>query len=107
MPPSLQILLGRRAPSTPTTRRNHGRRASPARPRAKATRDRVVDRRDVLLAGLGGAAAAGLTTTRRGTLAAPVQAPDLQSCQTPNVPATATDPGCCMTTYRASTGVID
>ncbi|TVU14852.1 hypothetical protein EJB05_38348, partial [Eragrostis curvula] len=69
----------------------------------KAAYDRV-DRRDVLL-GLGGAAAGLATTTNRGALAAPVQAPDLQNCETPDIPTTAADPSCCMT-YRAGAGVI-
>ncbi|OEL19634.1 Polyphenol oxidase, chloroplastic [Dichanthelium oligosanthes] len=104
MPCNLQT-LGRRAPLHTNSH--------PAKPRppylsckAKVTGDRAVDRRDVLL-GLGGAAAAaGLATARRGAIAAPVQAPDLQSCQTPNIPATAADPSCCMT-YRAGTEIID
>lgn len=66
-----------------------------------------VDRRDVLL-GLGGSAAAAavLATTNRSALAAPVQPPDLENCRTPDVPATAADPSCCMT-YRAGLAAAD
>ncbi|XP_062226818.1 polyphenol oxidase, chloroplastic-like isoform X2 [Phragmites australis] len=74
----------------------------PPRLSCRATGGRV-DRRDVLL-GLGGAAA-GLATTHPGALAAPIQA-DLQNCQTPDIPATAADPSCCMT-YRAGTSIAD
>ena len=75
----------------------------------KATGGRV-HRRGVLL-GLGGAAtAAGLaptTTHGGGALAAPVQAPDLQSCHPPeDLPDTAADVSCCLT-YRPGAAIVD
>ncbi|PAN40177.1 hypothetical protein PAHAL_7G297400 [Panicum hallii] len=74
----------------------------------RATDGRRVDRRDVLL-GLGGAAAAaGLATSHGGgALAAPVQAPDLQSCHPPeDLPDTVPDVSCCLT-YRPGAAVVD
>nr|AEY79824.1 polyphenol oxidase [Triticum aestivum] len=63
-----------------------------------------VDRREVLL-GLGGAAAAGLATDKgRGAIAAPIQAPDLRNCQTPELPNTPPDTNCCPT---PGTGITD
>ncbi|CAL5014835.1 unnamed protein product [Urochloa decumbens] len=67
-----------------------------------------VDRRDVLL-GLGGAAAAaaaGLAASPGGALAAPIQAPDLASCNTPEIPDTATGLSCCLP-YRPGTAIVD
>ncbi|KAL6843827.1 hypothetical protein ACP4OV_026398 [Aristida adscensionis] len=76
--------------------------------------DRTVDRRGVLL-GLGGgaaAAAAGLAPPpppHDGALAAPIQAPDLQSCHPPGDlpgPAPGGDLDCCPT-YRPGAGAVD
>ncbi|CAN6236270.1 unnamed protein product [Urochloa humidicola] len=64
-------------------------------------------RRDVLL-GLGGAAAAaaGLATSHGGALAAPIQAPDLASCNPPQIPDTAAGLSCCIP-YRQGTAIAD
>nr|BAP82256.1 polyphenol oxidase [Setaria italica]BAP82267.1 polyphenol oxidase [Setaria viridis] len=65
-----------------------------------------VDRRDVLL-GLGGAVAGGLATSHGGgALAAPIQAPDLQDCHPPNIPDSAPDLSCCLTS-RTGTEIVD
>jgi polyphenol oxidase len=75
----------------------------PRRLSCKATGDRRVDRRDVLL-GLGGAAAAGLATGRGAAIAAPIETPDLSSCQPPDLPDTEPDTNCCPT---YGTGITD
>ncbi|CAO2043757.1 unnamed protein product [Urochloa humidicola] len=71
--------------------------------------DGRVDRRDVLL-GLGGAAAAaaaGLATSHGGgALAAPIQPPDLGSCNPPQIPDTAAGLSCCLP-YSAGTAIAD
>ncbi|TVU14781.1 hypothetical protein EJB05_38274, partial [Eragrostis curvula] len=100
MPCSVQT-LGRPNLLLPTEKARRARHFS-----LKAQHDRV-DRRHVLL-GLGGAAAGlATTTTNRGALAAPVQAPDLQSCETPDIPSSAADPSCCMTYRAGGAGIVD
>ncbi|XP_051212895.2 polyphenol oxidase I, chloroplastic [Lolium perenne] len=76
----------------------------PRRLSCKATGGGRVDRRDVLLLGLGGAAAAGLATGRGAAIAAPIETPDLSSCQPPDLPDTEPDTNCCP---KYGTGITD
>ncbi|KAM0830091.1 hypothetical protein ACQ4PT_066442 [Festuca glaucescens] len=62
----------------------------------KATGGGRVDRRDVLIS-LGGAAAAGLATGRGAAIGAPIETPDLSSCQPADLPDTELDTNCCPT----------
>ncbi|CAO2036541.1 unnamed protein product [Urochloa humidicola] len=100
-PPSLQTLRCSGLVLLPTKHSSHPpRRLS----RCKAITDGGgrVDRRDVLL-GLGGTAAVGLATSH--ALAAPIQPPDLASCNTPADTAPA-DLSCCLP-YGTGTVIVD